>query len=473
MVRYDRLTPIDSSFLYAESPTAHMHVGALTFYEDLGLSEEALLAHIEARLHLVPRYRQKIAWVPGNQGRPVWVDDANFDVRNHVLFTGVSTAGSERDVLKLASRLLSRPLDRDRPLWEMWHVRMQDGRLCMISKSHHCLVDGISAVDIGTAIMDFTRDAPQIESPEWKPERAPSATELLRDALVERATQPREMWRSVRAAARAPRDLVEKGRELAQGLASFSRSGLQLAPRASFTKPIGPHRRFEIVRADLAEVKAVRGRFHCTVNDVVLAVVAGAVRRLLISRGEDVDGLVLRTMVPVSFRSESERNTYGNKVSWVVADLPVGEPDPSARVKQVHASMAYLKQSKQAVGADFWFKMSEYAPPTVLALAGRSVALQRMCNLIVTNIPGPQFPLFFRGAEMLEAFPVVPIAGTASLGIAILSYNGKMDFGINADFSLFPDIDVLASGIREALDELLALTREIEPVRASPARAAE
>ena len=454
MGRHDRLSPLDSSFLYAESTTAHMHVGSLAFYEATGLSEEAILDHIGQRLHLVPRYRQKIAWVPGNQGRPVWVDDPHFDVRNHVLFTGIPRAGGERELMKLTSRLLGRPLDRRRPLWEMWHVELDDGRMALISKSHHCLVDGLSAVDIGTAIMDFQAEPFRGEVPPWSPEPEPSSLELLREAITERATEPREMFRSIRAAARAPKALVDRGKDLAQGLLSFSRAGMERAPRTSFTRAIGPHRRFETVRERLSDVRAVKGTFHCTVNDVLLAVVAGAIRRLLVDRGEPVEGLVLRTMVPVSFRAEAEHHTWGNKVAWVVADLPVGVPDPVERLRLIHESMAHLKASKQALGADFWFQVSRYAPPTVLALAGRAVALQRLCNLVVTNVPGPQFPLFFNGARMIEAFPVVPIQGVTSLGVAIFSYDGNVSFGLNADHDLFPDLERLGRGVSEALAEL-------------------
>jgi diacylglycerol O-acyltransferase len=293
-----------------------------------------------------------------------------------------------------------------------------------------------------------------MQAPPWNPSPEPTSAELLKDALLERVTQPREFARSLRAATRAPRELIRKSSELAGALLSFGKVGFDLAPRTSFTKAIGPHRRFAIVRTDLADVKAAKAAFGCTVNDVLLAVVAGGVRRLLESRREIVPGLVLKTMVPVSIRAESERYTYGNKVSWVFADLPVGVADPVERVRKVHESMVHLKRSKQAVGAEFWFKVSEYAPPTVLALAGRALAFQRTANLVVTNVPGPQFPLFLRGAQMLDAFPVVPIAGITSLGIAMLSYDGKVNFGINADWNLFPDIDVLAAGIRESLDEL-------------------
>jgi WS/DGAT/MGAT family acyltransferase len=431
-----------------------MHVGALSFFEDTGTNEEEITKHVESRLHLVPRYRQKLAWVPGNQGRPVWIDDRSFDIKNHVLFTGMSRHDSEEGMLRLTSRLLSRPLDRRRPLWEMWVVHLPDNRFALISKSHHCVVDGISAVDIGTAILDLTRDTPSAESQPWSPAAEPSKSRLLVDALWERATQPREMVRTVKAVTRAPRKLLAQGAELARGVLSSAQAGLELAPRTSFTRGIGPHRRFDVVRADLDDLKRVKNELGCTVNDVVLAVVTGALRRLMLSRNEKVDGVVLRAMVPVSVRSDSERNTFGNKISWVFADLPVGLPDPTERVLAVQESMRHLKESRNAIGADFWLKLGHYAPPTVLALAGRAAAFQRMANLVVTNVPGPQFPLFFRGGKLLEAFPVVPIMGVTSLGVAVLSYDGQVNFGLNAEWNLFPDLHVLAKGIHASIEEL-------------------
>jgi len=236
---------------------------------------------------------------------------------------------------------------------------------------------------------------------------------------------------------------------------SFGRAALERAPVTSLTKQIGPHRRFEIVRMRLDEVKRVKNRFGCTVNDIVLAIVTGGIRRLLLSRGDNIEGLVLKAMVPVSVRDPSKRMTYGNMVSMMNADLPVGEANPMRRVEFVRESMAGLKESNQAIGADFWVKLSEYAPPTVLALAGRATAaLQRMVNVIVTNVPGPQFPLYLKGGQMLEAFPCVPIAGTASLGIAILSYNGQLLFGLNGDWDVVPDLAALASGIEDSVREL-------------------
>jgi len=467
MSQGDRLRGIDSSFLYAESATAHMHVASLAFFEDPELSEQSILNHVEDRLHLIPRYRQKIAMVPGNMGRPVWIDDTRFDIRNHVLFTGPG-ASSDGDVLRLTSRLLSRPLDRSRPLWEIWLMKLSDGRIALVTKSHHCLVDGISAVDIGTALMDFQPEPPpSTPAPRWVPEPEPSRARLLYDALRERAAQPARLADALRDIARDPQDFLARGKEVARGVLSFSKAGLAPAPRVSFTRAIGPHRRFTVVRSDLATIKAIRGQFGCTVNDVLLAAVAGGLRKLLQSRKESVDDLVLRAMVPVSFRTDAQRHTFGNQVSWVVANLPVGEDCPEERLRRTHACMTRLKESKQALGADFWFKLAELAPPSVLSIAGRTLPFQRMVNLIVTNIPGPQFPVYFQGAEMLEAFPVVPIGGVASLGVAVLSYNGKVTFGLNADYRLFPDLEGLAAAISESLDELRSRTA-IEDAASAP-----
>jgi WS/DGAT/MGAT family acyltransferase len=372
---------------------------------------------------------------------------------------------------------MSRPLDRQRPLWELWAFELPENRLGLIQKTHHCLIDGISGVDIGTVLLDLMRSPPPGEpAPDWHPAEVPSRGKLLVDALVERYTQPAEIYRSWRAATRPQRELVKRAVEVGQGVFSFGRAAFERAPITSMTKPIGPHRRFEIIRMRLDEVKRVKNRFGCTVNDVVLAIVTGGIRRLLLSRGDDVVGLTLKAMVPVSVRDPSKRMTYGNMVSMMSADLPVGEPDPARRVAFVSARMAGLKESKQAVGADFWVRLSEYAPPTILALAGRAtVALQRMVNVIVTNVPGPQFPLFLKGGEMLEAFPCVPIAGTASLGIAILSYNGQLNFGLCGDWDILPDLDRLVSGIQESMRELesVAIPGEIRDAGAPASPGAE
>jgi WS/DGAT/MGAT family acyltransferase len=456
MSNYERLSALDASFLYAESPVSHMHVGSLAIFESVGLGEDALNAHIESRLHLVPRFRKKLAWVPAYQGRPVWVDDPHFDIRFHIRHTGLPRPGGEREALQLMGRVMSRPLDRQRPLWEMWMFELPDNRFGLIQKTHHCLIDGISGVDLGTVLLDLTKDPPPGDPPpEWRPAESPSKERLLVDALVERYTKPAEIYRSWRAATRPQREIAKRAIEVGQGMFSFGRTAFERAPVTSLTRPIGPHRRFEIVRMRLDDVKRLKNRFGCTVNDAVLALVTGGIRKLLLARGDYVDGLVLKAMVPVSVRDPSKRMTYGNMVSMMNADLPVGEADPERRVAFVRERMAGLKDSKQAVGADFWVKLSEYAPPTVLALAGRAtVALQRSVNVIVTNVPGPQFPLYLQGGPMLEAFPCVPIAGTASIGVAILSYNGALNFGLCGDWDIVPDLDVLAAGIEESMTEL-------------------
>jgi WS/DGAT/MGAT family acyltransferase len=274
------------------------------------------------------------------------------------------------------------------------------------------------------------------------------------DALVERCTKPAELVRSWKGA-NEPHAL-ERALDVGRGVFSFGKAAFERAPVTSLTRPIGPHRRFDVVRLPLDDVKLLKNRLGCTVNDVVLALVTAGLRKLLLSRGEYVDGLVLKAMVPVSVRDPSKRMTYGNMVSMMSADLPVGEGDAARRVRFVHERMVGLKESKQAVGADFWVRLSEYASPTVLALAGRAtVALQRAVNVIVTNVPGPQSSLYLCGGEMLDAFPCVPIAGTASLGVAIVSYNGRLDFGLTGDWDVVPDLDVFARGIEEGLAELL------------------
>ena len=460
MSSYERLSAQDASFLYAESPVSHMHVGSLVIFENVGLTEEELNAHIASRLHLVPRFRKKLAWVPAYQGRPVWVDDPHFDIRFHVRYTGLPRPSGEREALTLMGRVMSRPLDRQRPLWELWVFELPENRLGVIQKTHHCLIDGISGVDLGTVLLDVAKDPPPSDPPpEWHPAALPSRERLLVDAVFERYTKPAELYRTLRDATRPQREFARRAADVGQGLFSFGRAALERAPLTSLNRPIGPHRRFELVRMNLDDLKRIKNRFGCTVNDVVLSLVTSALRKLLLSRGDHVDGLTLKAMVPVSVRDPSQRQTYGNMVSMMTADLPVGEASPSRRVAFVRERMAGLKESKQAVGADFWVKFSEYAPPTLLALAGRATAaLQRMVNVIVTNVPGPQFPLYLKGGQMLEAFPCVPIMNNAALGVAVLSYNGQLDFGLCGDWDILPDLDVFAVGLEESRRELCMLS---------------
>lgn len=436
-----------------------MHVGTLAIFEDRGLSEEQLNAHLASRLHLVPRFRKKIAWVPMQQGRPVWVDDPHFDIRFHVRYTGLPKPRGEREALQLMGRVMSRPLDRQRPLWEMWVFDLPDQRFGIIEKTHHCLIDGVSGVDFGTVILDLLPNTSSGDPPpQWEPAPAPSRRRMLLDAMVERVTQPQEIMHSWRSLMQPPRALIRHTLDVGKGVIAFGRANLTRAPVTSLTQPIGSHRRFDIVRMQLDDVKQVKNRFGCTVNDVVLAVVTGGLRRLLLSRGDAIDGLDLKAMVPVSVRDTSQRMTYGNMVSMVTAELPVGEARPHRRVALIRDRMAGLKESSEAVGADFWAKLSEFAPPTILSLAGRALALQRTVNLVITNAPGPQFPLYLKGGRMLEAFPCMPIHGTTSLGVAVLSYNGQLNVGLTGDLDIVPDLHIFASGIEQSIRELCALS---------------
>ena len=459
----ERLSAQDASFLYVESPVAHMHVGSLAIFDNFELSEQEINRHIESRLKYVPRFRKKLRWVPFGLDWPVWVDDPHFDVRFHIRHTGLPKPGGERDALRLMGRIMSTPLDRQRPLWEMWVFDLPDGKKGLIQKTHHCLIDGVSGVDLGTVLLDLSPDVPKASDVErWTPEPLPSKGELLAQSLRERFTRPAGVVRTLKEAVGRPRELAARASDVAKGVVAFGKSSFEWAPKTSLSAPIGAHRRFEIVRTDLAAVKAVKNHYGCTVNDVVLAMVAGGVGKLLSARGDDIDGLVLKAMVPVSVRDPSRRMTYGNMVSMMTAELPVGEQNPRKRLDLVRQSMAGLKDSKQAVGADFWVKLSEYALPTVLSLAGRAAALQRMVNLVVTNIPGPQFPLYLCGGRLLEAFPCVPILGTASIGVAVLSYCGMLNFGLTGDWDVVPDLKILAEGIEESLSDL---SSELKPER--------
>lgn len=456
MDNFERLSPVDASFLYAESPVSHMHVGSLTIFENVGLTEADLNAHIESRLHFVPRFRKKLAWVPAVIGRPAWVDDPHFDLRFHVRYTGLPRPGGEREALQLMGRVMSRPLDRRRPLWELWVFELPENRLALVHKTHHCLIDGISGVDLGTVMLDLSRNPPPSDPPPlWSPREAPGRERLFFDALVQRYTKPKELFRAVESVVKPSRAAVGRAAALTRGMVASRRTHLEPPSIMSLAEPIGPHRRFDIVRISLDDAKELKNRFNCTVNDVVLALVTGGLRKLLLKRGEYLDGIVLQAMVPFSVRDPFERMGYGNVVSMVTADLPVGEPNPRRRIEFVRSRMAGLKESKEAVGADFWVKLSEYASPTVLGLASRATALgNRPVHAIVTNVPGPQTPLFLLGGQMLEVFPSIPIAGTTALGIAVLSYNGQLGFGLTGDWDVVPDLDVLARGIEEALVEL-------------------
>jgi len=453
----DRLTALDASFLHLEDASAHMHVASVMLFEGDPPPYDDLLDSIDRRLHLVPRYRQKLAFVPLGQGRPRWVDDPHLNLRYHVRSTALPSPGSEDQLRALAGRVFAQQLDRDKPLWEIWIVEgLEDDRFAVLSKTHHSLVDGISGVDIVTVLFDTSPDpaAPPDPGRRWLPRPLPSSAQLLGEALVERATVPGEAMRTVRSVFRAPRQIASGMMNAAAGIGAMAWAGMSPAPPSPYNAPIGPHRRFTWVRTELADVKAIKNELGGTVNDVVLSAVAGALGRHLRRRGQRTDGLELKAMVPVSVRSDDQRGQLGNQVAAIYAPLPVWCQEPVARLDIVREQMKGLKEGGQAVGAQVLTELSGFAPPTVMGQAARLMSRQRFFNLVVTNVPGPQFSLYLMGRKAIEPFPMVPLAKNQGLGIAIMSFDGKMNFGLVGDYDVLWDLDDLAHDLYESLAEL-------------------
>src|SRR3954451_18742409 len=452
----DRLSPLDASFLHFEDASSHMHVACALIFEGEAPDYEDVLRHVDERLHLVPRYRQRLAEVPLGQGRPKWVDDEHFDLRYHVRHTALPAPCSEYELQVLAGRVFSQQLRRDRPLWEMWLVEgLEDDRFAILSKTHHALVDGISGLDILSVLFSDEAD----RGGAWTPKPAPSSMQLLGEALAERATRPFEMVRGARALLRAPRQAAEQALGTAVGAGALAWAGLQPAPEAPYNAGIvGPDRRFTWVRGSLDDLKAVKNELGGTVNDVVLTIVAQALRRHLLRRGEDIDDLVLKAFIPVSVRGEDARGgeTLGNQVAGMIAPLPLGCSDPEECLHMISESMSGLKDSGQAVGATALTDLTGFAPPAVIRQASQLITRQRFINLVVTNVPGPQVPLEFAGRELTDIFPMVPLGRNLAFGVAIVSYNGTMNFGLVGDFNVIPDLDDVAADFTEALREIRA-----------------
>jgi WS/DGAT/MGAT family acyltransferase len=454
----DRLSGLDASFLSLERNGAHMHVGSVLVFEGAAPSYDEFAARLEQRLHLVPRYRQKLAWPPYGQGRPVWTDDPYFNARYHVRHAGLPAPGGEDELRRLAGRVFAQGLDRSKPLWELWLVdRVGDDAFALISKTHHALVDGISGVDISTVLFDLEPDPPEPDpAPPWTPRPEPSSGALLAGALAERAAGPVEAARGLLEAARRPEQAVAESASAVGGLAAVAAASLAGAPPSPLNVRIGPHRRFAWVEAELSQFKAIKSALGGTVNDVILAVVAGTLRAFLSRRGRDTDGLELKAMVPVSVRADTERGALGNRVAAMYAPLPVHAADPLERFRIVHEAMAGLKESGQAVGAEVITRLAGFAAPTVLNQAARLQSRQRLFNLTVTNVPGPQFPLFLQGRRLRSFFPQVPLALNTALGIAIMSYDGKVGFGLLGDYDALPELDDMAGDLRDEIAALAA-----------------
>jgi diacylglycerol O-acyltransferase / wax synthase len=451
------MSPLDASFLHVEDDVTHMHIGSVGIFEGPAPGPGEVQAAIAARLPLVPRYRQKVRFVPLALGRPVWVDDPHFNLAYHVRRTALPAPGGDQELRNLVGRVMSQQLDRAKPLWELWVAEgLDDGRWALISKTHHCMVDGVSATDLLSVILSDERDSSAVSSDPWTPAPEPNSAELVGRSLARRAASPYEAARTALAAARGPRRAARQAAVVARGLANL-RPLLNPNPGSSLNGPIGPHRRWDWARARLSEVKQIRALHGGTVNDVVLAAITHGFRELLLSRHESVHERVIRSLVPVSVRTEDERGTYNNKVSAMFAELPVEIEDPVLRLRAVHEQMQDLKHSGQAVAAERLTALSGFAPAMLLSLAGRvgTRLPQASINTVTTNVPGPQHPLYVCGRRMLEAFPFVPLGGWVRVGVAIFSYDGGINFGVTGDYDTAPDIGVLCRGIEEGVAELL------------------
>lgn len=458
----DRLSAIDASFLHQEKEASHMHVGALVVFEGPAPERDDFRAHLESRLRLVPRYRQKLAFPRLEMGRPFWVDDPSFNIDYHMRHTALPKPGSDEQLRHLVGRIFSQRLDRSKPLWELWVVQgLEKGRFAIISKTHHALVDGVSGVDIATVLFDLSpvpADLPKDEG--WSAEPEPSGADLVAEGVKGLVKTPFELAGRALGAAQRPGETLERVREAAEGIGEVVWAGLNPAPDVPLNTKIGPHRRIWWVESRLADFKEIKNALGGTVNDAVLTVVAGALGRWLRDRGVRTEGLELRALVPVSIRTEHDRGELGNRIAAMRGPLPVYVGDPVERLMTVREAMGSLKESKQALGAEVIAGLQDFAPPTLLAQASRLNFSTRLFNLIVTNVPGPQFPLYLLGREMERIVPIAFLPENHALAIAIMSYNGKVDFGLLADYDAMPDLEAFGGYLDQSLAELLKAARK-------------
>ncbi|HEY2776205.1 MAG TPA: wax ester/triacylglycerol synthase family O-acyltransferase [Candidatus Binatia bacterium] len=458
---YDRLTALDNSFLILEKPNAYMHVASTMIFEagplataEGGIDADAIKQVFASSLHLIPRYRQKLAYVPFTS-QPVWVDDDRFNLDFHIRHSALPRPGSDVQLKRLSGRIMQQHLDRQRPLWELWIIEGLSGnRFALISKVHHCMIDGISGVDMLKILLSPYETHDVQETPQFIPRPSPSGLELIRDEVGHWARLPLEAARGVgsliAAAEDTQRDLLTRGRAVAETLGASFRT----ASATPLNGEIGPHRRFDWLTMNISDIKTIRRGLGGSLNDIVLTIVTGAVRRFLQRRLVDPRRIDFRVMTPVSVRTEDERGSFGNRVSAWTVDLPVGEEDPRRQLDAIRRTTADLKSSKRAVGAEVLTQVAEWTPSTLLSLAGRNITRLLPFNMVVTNVPGPQFPMYMLGAKLLETFPHVPLVDNLGLGIALLSYDGKLCWGFNADYDLVPDLSAYVKATRESFEEL-------------------
>jgi diacylglycerol O-acyltransferase / wax synthase len=460
----DWMSPMDASFLHIENDVTPMHIGGVSIFEGPPPPFERVREMVEGKLASVPRYRQKVRFVPLGAGSPVWVNDPHFSLDYHVRHTAIPPPGTEEQLRKMAARVFSQHLDRARPLWELWMVEgLDDGRWALLSKVHHCMVDGVAATDLMSVMFSDSGEHPAVDP--WAPGPEPTGIEVLIRTVARRASSPVAQLDALRDSLRAPRDTLRSFAEFGRAAASAGRS-LRPVGESSLTGPIGPHRVWSWADVRLTDVKAIRSTIGGTVNDVVLTMITNGFRELLEARGEEIPGdRVVRTMVPVSVRRKGETGVYNNRVSAVFAGLPVGFDDPLARLERIRAEMDGIKQSKQAVAGDVLSSLSGFAPPLLLALGSRMVTRSPRLNMhtATTNVPGPQQPVQTLGRRMLESYPFVPVVGSVRIVVAIFSYDGGLYFGVTGDYDGARDVDVLTAGIERGIADLLALLPPLDP----------
>ncbi|WP_068157960.1 WS/DGAT/MGAT family O-acyltransferase [Rhodococcus phenolicus] len=469
-----RMTAQDASFYFLETTNTPMHIGSLAILAEPegGFDFETLLQLVERRISEVPRYRQKVREVALGLARPVWVDDRDFDIAYHVRRSALPRPGSDDQLHDLLARLISRPLDRTRPLWEMYLVEGLAGNRCaLFTKSHSALVDGEEALDIGQVLFDSEVQPRQVPEELWMPEQEPSDTALVIGALADLVARPGEGVALVRSVVG---NLASTATEALDVVGRLARTAAQSAPESPLNESISRSRRFAVVRSDLELYRKIHSRYGCSINDVVLAVIAGALRYWLLSRGEPVtEASVVRAMVPMSVYTQDPADTEDGEnaetiqvhpqgeMSTFLVDLPVGEPNAVVRLSHIaHAGEAYARQRRR-IAAQAMIRISGFAPATMHAVGVRVATgfSQRMFNLMITNAPGPQHPLYLAGIPVLEMYPVSPLLKNQALSIALTSYDGSVYYGLNADRDAMPDIGVLTSLLQEALEELLDASR--------------
>jgi WS/DGAT/MGAT family acyltransferase len=468
-----RLSPVDVSFLYLESPTTAMHAGSVATFAvgreldgdgdgvgDLPFDYPALCDLVAQRISLEPRYRQKVRWVPGHLANPVWVDDEDFDIAYHVRRSALPRPGSDDQLRELVGRVQSRALDRNRPLWELYLVEgLADGRFAIITKTHHALVGDGTAIDIVTLLLDPTPTPAEVVGDGWTPHSEPSSLALLAGAVVDNLRRPTQVLDTLRSEVTDVRAAAGRVLGAAGGVASAVRKSLRPAPASPLNVTIGEQRRYGMAATRLDDYRKVRKAHGGTVNDVALATVAGALRTWMLTRGESVTpATTLRALVPVGVRGSAGAE---GGVRPLFVDLPVGEASPVVRLHRVSYATKAHQESAQSVRADAIVSLSGFAPPTIHSTAARLGAriTRRLFNVMVTNVPGPQQPLYAAGAQMLECYPVVPLLQDQALTIGLTSYNGGVFYGLNVDRDAMPDVDVLAQCIEESLAELVETVR--------------